>query len=246
MRRVGRQELEAERAQAAPPRHLDRFKLRARDPERRMRLLHRLRQHVAHRHLVPFGVELDALVAEHRDDAADRVFPDLALGLHVAAEAAELGDGGGFAGAELDAAVRHQVEAGDAFGDALRRVGGELHDAVAEPDVLRPLAGGAEEHFRRRRMGILLEEVVLDFPRVVVAQPVRQFDLRQRVLVQPLLVARPPGARKLQFIEDAEFHGRSPCYWRVVRRSGVCESSPIRQVTGAIAFGRGDVCRSIA
>ena len=73
--------------------------------------------------------------------------------------------------------LRHQVEAGDAFGHALRRVGGELHDAVAEADVLGPLAGGAEEHLRRGRMGILLEEVVLDFPGVVVAQPVGQLDL---------------------------------------------------------------------
>ena len=77
----------------------------------------------------------------------------------------------------LDAAVGDQVEAGDAFGHALRRVGGKLHDAVAEADVLRPLAGGAEEHLRRGGMGILLEEMVLHFPGVVVAQPIRQLDL---------------------------------------------------------------------
>ena len=179
-----------------------------------MRLLHRLRQHVAHRHLVPLGVELDALVAEHRDDAADRVFPDLALGFHVAVEAAEFGDRGGFAGAELDAAVGHQVEAGDAFGHALRRVGGELHDAVAEPDVLRPLAGRAEEHLRRRGMGILLQEMVLDLPRVVVAKPVRQFDLRQRILIQRLLVARLPRAA------EAAARRRCRISWSFPRATG--------------------------
>ena len=219
MRRVGRQELEAERAQAAPPRHLDRFKLRASDPQRRMRLLHRLGQDVAHRHFVPLGVEADALVLEHRDDAADRVFPDLALRLHVTAKAAEFGDGGGFAGTRFDTAVGDEIEARDPFGHPLRRVRGKLHDAVTEADVLRPLAGGAEEHFRRGGMRILLEEVVLHFPGVAIAQTIRQLDLVQRVLVKPLLVTRPPRARQLQFVEDAEFHGFSLCYWRVVRRN---------------------------
>ena len=210
MRGIGGEELEAERAQAATAGHLDRLELRAGHPQRRMRLLHRLRQHVAHRHLVPLGVELDALVLEHRDDAAERVLPDLALGLHVAVEAAEFGDRCRLAGAHLDAAVGHQVEAGDAFGDALRRVGGELHDAVAEPDVLGALAGGAEEDFRRRRVGVFLEEVVLDLPGVVVAKPVGQLHLSERVLIELAFVVRPPWARKLQLVEDAEFHGRVP------------------------------------
>ena len=99
----------------------------------------------------------------------------------------------GFAGAELDPAVRYQVEAGDALGDALRRVGGELHDAMAQPDVLGALAGGAEEHLGRRRVRILLQEVVLDLPCVVVAKPIGQFDLRQRILIQR--ESRPPMPR---------------------------------------------------
>ena len=100
------------------------------------------------------------------------------------------------AGAHLDAAVGHQVERGDAFGDALRRVGGELHDAVAEPDVLGALAGGAEEHLGGRRVRIFLEEVVLDLPGVVVAEPVGQLDLVERVLIELALVVRAPWARQ--------------------------------------------------
>ncbi len=41
------------------------------------------------------------------------------------------------------AAARQQVEAGDALGDVGGMVGGELQDAVAEPDLLGALAGGA-------------------------------------------------------------------------------------------------------
>ena len=67
------------------------------------------------------------------------------------------------------------------------------HDAVAEPDVPGPLAGRAEEDFRRGRVRVFLEEVVLDLPRVVVAEPVGQLHLGQRVLVKLPLVVRPHG-----------------------------------------------------
>ena len=160
-----------------------------------MRLLHRLRQHIAHRHLVPLGVQLDAAILEHRHDAADRVFPDLALGLHVAAEAAEFGDRSGFTGAHLDAAIADKVEAGDAFGDTLRWIGGELHDAVAEADVLRALRRRTEEHFRRRRVRVFLKEVVFDFPGVVVAKLVGQLHLIECVLIELPFIVRPPWAR---------------------------------------------------
>ena len=150
------------------------------------------------------------MVLEHRDDAAERVLPDLALGLHVAAEATEFGDRRRFAGAHFDAAVRYKIECGNAFGDALRWVGGQLHDAVAEPDVLRPLAGGAEKDFRRRRVRIFLEKVVLDLPGVVVAKPVGQLHLIERILIELPLIIRSPRTRKLQFVEDAEFHGLFP------------------------------------
>ena len=207
---IGGQELEAERAQPAPTGHLDGLKLRTRDPKRRVRFLHGFGQHVAHRHLVPLGVQLDALVLEHGNDAADRVFPDLPLGLHVAVEAAEFGYRRGFAGAHLDAAVGDEIEAGDTFGDALRRVGGELDDAVAEPDVLGALAGRAEEYLRRRRMRVLFEEVVLDLPSVIVAEPVCQFHLGERILVELAFIVDAPRARQLQFIKNAKLHGCAP------------------------------------
>ena len=71
----------------------------------------------------------------------------LALGRRVDAEAAELGLRAGLARAELDPAVRHQVERGDALGRAGRVVvaGRGLDDAVAEADVRGALAAAARK-----------------------------------------------------------------------------------------------------
>src|SRR5207302_11219433 len=86
-------------------------------------------------------------------------------------------------------------------------IGGKLDDAVAETDAARALAGRPEEDFRRGGVRVLLEEVVLDLPRVVVAEPVGQLDLGQRVLEQAVLAVRAPGARELVLVDDAELHG---------------------------------------
>ena len=72
----------------------------------------------------------------------------------------------------------------DPLGDPRRMVGRQLDDAVTEADVLRALARRGEEHLGRRRVRVLLEEVVLDLPRVVVAEPVGELDLVERVLEQ--------------------------------------------------------------
>src|SRR5581483_8781722 len=49
-------------------------------------------------------------------------------------------------------------------------------------------------------------EVMLHHPGVVVAQPIGQLDLRQCVLIEPVLAVRLPGPWQLQLVEDAEFH----------------------------------------
>jgi hypothetical protein len=101
-------------------------------------------------------------------------------------------------------------EAGDAFGHPLRRIGGQLHDAVAKPDVLGALRGGGQEHLGRRGMGVLLQEMMLHLPGVIITELVGQLDLIKRILIQLPFVIRPPRARQLQLVEDAEFHGLSP------------------------------------
>ena len=59
---------------------------------------------------------------------------------------------------------------------------------------VRALAGGGEEHLGRRRVAVLLEEVVLDLPHVVDAEPVGELDLVERVLEQLVLVVGGPRA----------------------------------------------------
>jgi hypothetical protein len=56
---------------------------------------------------------------------------------------------------------------------------------MAEADVLGPLRACGEEDFRRRGVGILLEKMMLDFPDIVVAELVGEFDLVECVLVEP-------------------------------------------------------------
>ena len=109
--------------------------------------------------------------------ALHRLLPALALVAHADVEGMQLGRPRRLAHAEIDAAARQQIERGDALGDAVRLVGGELDHAVAEPDALGALAGGAEEDLGRGGVRVLLEEVMLDLPGVVVAQLVGELDL---------------------------------------------------------------------
>ena len=188
-------ELEAQRAHAAVRGVADRVELRTGDPERRVRPLQRLRDHVAEREVEVVAVVLPAFVPEHRQAGLDRLLPDDPFVAEAAAEGMEFGDARAFAEAELDPAVRDQVERRNALRDPGRVIRRQLDDAVAEADVLRPLRRRCQEHFGRRTVGVLLQEVVLHLPGVVVPEPVREFDLLQRVLKQPVLRVRPPRLR---------------------------------------------------
>ncbi|MFK4380612.1 hypothetical protein ABIA40_000020 [Bradyrhizobium sp. USDA 223] len=68
---------------------------------------------------------------------------------------------------------------------------------MAEPDVLRALACGSQERFRRGRVRIFLEEVMLDHPGMVVAELVGELHLRERILIEGELVTGRPGPRQL-------------------------------------------------
>ena len=85
--------------------------------------------------------------------------------------------GRGFADAQLDAAMTQEVEGRDPFGDASGMVRRQLDDAVPEPNVFCALRGRGQEDLGRGRMGVFLEEVVLDFPGVLITESVRELDL---------------------------------------------------------------------
>ena len=149
-RRIGRDEAEPERAHAPLSRIADGADVRAGDPERRVRLLQRLGDHVARGKIVVLAVEFPVVTGEHRDDGAHRLLPAVALVAHAHAERMQLRRPRRLAHAEIDAPAGEQIECRHLLRDALRLVGGELDHAVAEPDVLGALARRAEEHFGRR------------------------------------------------------------------------------------------------
>src|SRR5579862_1976770 len=82
----------------------------------------------------------------------------------------------------------------------------ELHDAVAEADVLSALAARGEENFRRRRMRILFEEMMLGRPYIIEAEAVGEFDLIKRIFEQPMLRISVPWSGNLMLVETADFH----------------------------------------
>jgi hypothetical protein len=157
-----------------------------------------------------FAVMFAAAFGEHRENRAHRFLEHFLLGLHVAAERRQFGDRGALAHSEFAAAVAEEIEHRDPLGNARGMIGGELEDAVTEPDIFGALAGGGEKGFRRRRMRIFFQKMMLHHPCMIVAEQVGGFELGQRVLIQPELVAGLPRARQLQLIEDTEFHDVSP------------------------------------
>ena len=72
--------------------------------------------------------------------------------------------------------------------------------------LLRALAGRGEEHLGRRGVAVLLEEVVLDLPHVLDAEPVGQLDLLERVLDQRSSLSSSHGRAHLVLVEDPELH----------------------------------------
>ena len=191
-------ERKRQRAQPQLCRQVNRVAVRAGDPHRRMRLLHRLRNNVAHRHREVLALESGVRIHRHHvRDLLDGLTPHRAPLGRVDAEAFEFGATRRFARAEIDAAIRHQIERRDALGDTRGLVvsGRHQRDAMAEADVLRALRRRREKHLRRGRVRVLFEEVVLNFPRVVDAELVGEFNLRKRVLKQLLFATLAPRAR---------------------------------------------------
>ncbi len=145
--------------------------------------------------------------AAHRDPQS--FFPHGALGLGVDEEAAQLGLRRGLPAAEVDPAVRDQVQHRDALRDPGRMVEQRrgLDDAVPEPHPFGALRHRREEDLGRARVRVLLEEVVLDLPAVLDAEPVGELALLEGVAEQLVLGLGTPRPRQLVLVEDAELHG---------------------------------------
>ena len=201
---LGVDEGEGERADALLGREEDGVAPGARDPQRRVRLLHRLGHDVAGRHLHVLAVDAgEGLLGHAADGHLEALQPRVALLSGVDAEAAQLGLARRLARAELDPAVRDEVEHRHPLGRAGRVVEPGAVRMIPWPRrmCLRALAAGGQEHLGCRRVAVLLEEVVLDLPHVLDAEAVGQLDLLERVLDEPVLGVRlpraaPSGARR--------------------------------------------------
>ena len=185
--------------------HLHAGRPGAGDPDRRVRLLQRLGDDVAGRHLDVLALEPGEGLLDH---AADRdlegLLPLRPLVGGIDVESAEFTDRGGFSGAEFDPPVGDQVQGGDAFGDPGGVIdrGRQVHDAESQPDVLGPLAGRGQEHLRRGGVTVLLEEVVLGEPDGGEARLVGGLDLIEALLQHDLLVVGLPGPRQGELVEQ--------------------------------------------
>ena len=252
-RLLGIDEREGQRADALLRRQQDRVATRARHPQRRVRLLHRLRHDVAGRHRDEPAIDARERCLGHAPDGdLETLEPCIPLDERVDAESAELGLRRRLARAELDATARDEVEHGDPLGRARGMVvtGRGLDDAVAEPDVLRALAACGEEHLGRARVGVLLEEVVLDLPHNIEAEPIGQLDLVERVLDQLELAPLVPWPRQLVLEEDAELHAATsalPSAWNSASTSSPfgrlwhqCSTSPRMALRVATRFAPSD------
>ena len=95
-------------------------------------------------------------------------------------------------------------------------VGRELDNAMAEADATCALTGGAEEYLRRRGVRVFLEEMVLNLPSIVIAEPVCEFELGKCISVEVALAGGTPGLGQLQFVEN--FIRSFPPSYRASRR----------------------------
>ena len=94
---------------------------------------------------------------------------------------------------------------------------------MPEADALRARGGGGEEDLRRRAVGVLLEEVVLDGPRLVEAQLVGKLHLGEGVVVDLVFGEGMPGLGDGKLVEDAELHGVAMVARARVQASGGSE-----------------------
>ena len=153
----------------------------------------------------------EGILRPHPGDHLERLLPHRARQLGVDPEAGLLVLAGA-AGPELEPAVGEDVERGGALGDADRVVEAirQEHDAVPDADLPCPLRDGREEDLGRGGVGELREEVVLDRPHGVEAEPVGERDLLERLVVTAVLAARVVRLGDLELVEQVELHRRRP------------------------------------
>ncbi len=188
-RLFGLEKGECKRTQSLAGGEMDRLAARAGDPHWRVRFLHRLRHQIAARHLEPAPGETG--IGPHRQHVGGllgRLFPHRPLVVRLNAKPAHLDGCRRLAGTPFDPPVRDKVEGRDTLGDPRRMIvmGRHQGDAVAEANVCRALRARGEKHLGGGGMRVFLEKMVLDLPDIIDAKAVGEFDLFERIAVEPL------------------------------------------------------------
>ena len=177
---------------------------------RRMGRLLGLRMDAARGNVPEVALPLELLLlAPDAADHVERLVPDGAGVARVDLEALLL-VGVAPARAEVDASAGHMVGHGDLLGDADRMLVRQDDDAEAEADTLGGGCKGPDDYLRRGRSGKGREEVVLDEPDIVEADPVGQDALLDGLFNQRLLVHDPVGRWPLHLVDDPKIHPYTP------------------------------------
>ena len=72
---------------------------------------------------------------------------------------------------------------------------------MSEANILGPLGAGREENLGRGGVGIFFQKVVLDFPDIFDAKLIGEFDLIQRLVINPHFRVFFPRRRHLMLVE---------------------------------------------
>ena len=181
---------------------------RRRRPDRRARLLGRARQRSHVLEAVKAPLAGDVFLFEQEADLRRPLVEAGDAFIQADAELLELVRQEGARHAEIEPAAGDRVQHARLAGDLERVVEHRQHRAGDDARVLRPLAGGAQKHHRRRAVTAIVEKVVLDSAHMRVAVDVHQIAERQalRKILGAGLGVRADGRKEL----DAEFHSRSP------------------------------------
>ncbi len=194
-------------------------------PDRRVRVLHGLRHDWPFGHREVLALEPGVgILRPHPDDLRKDLFEHRPRVFRVDAESPELGFGDRASDAEVVPTLAHDVEDRGHLGRAGRvveRWRQEAH-AVSDPDGLRVLGHGREEHLRRRRDRVPLQEVVLDLPDMMEAELIGEADLLERLPVGVGLRGEAvEGLWPAYFVDETEIRSwEQSCRIQLVDASG--------------------------